>query len=283
MNVEKIRQLEEIPVPPPLPFLHPKGLSTDSSMGPATPIDASYKPSKPKLKGPLELQLIQTHNDVTRISKNAMKVNANQIDRHNVEFQKITDRHIDALQQSADAAQSSQSWSHLQQFGGLVLGIANIGTGTYLLSQNNGSDTAGILLIAAGVTALSGVALDKYLHTDDKQGILPIALPIVLAMLSLALSIITIRYNTNMPEIKDILDLFQMAMGTILAAGKPYLEFVKTSADMKLISVQKDLFLKEESIKNLFEMIQTLMREFERITRVVKRTTRYTINQSIPA
>ncbi len=283
MNVEKIRQLEEIPIPPSLQFSHPQGISTDSSIAPAISVSSSHKPFKPKLKGPIELQLIQTHNDVSSISKKTMKLHAMQLDRHNVEYEAITDRHVDALQKSAEAAQSGQSWSHLQQLGGVVLGIANIGLGAYLLSQDTGADTAGQLLIGSGIAALAGAGFDWYYDQKQDSGFLPIAVPIVMTMISLGLSIIASQYNTNMPEAKDLLDMMQMAMSAALAAGKPYLQFVSTKAQMGLIGVQKDLFLKEDSIKNLYQMIETLMREFERISRVVKRTTKHAINQALPA
>ncbi len=270
MNVEKIRQLEEIPLPPPLQFPQPQGLPTDSWIGPAAAIDSSYKPSKPKLKK-LELALIDIHDGVSRNSKNAMKVNAKQIDRQNVEFEQITNRHIDALQKSAEAAQSSQTWSYLQQLSGVVLAVANIGLGAYAISQDKGSDTAGALLIAAGITALIGVGIDEWMHngSEPSQGFLPVALPIIFAMASLALSMAASRYSTTMPEVKDLLGALQLGINGIMAAVKPYLEFIKIRAELGLIGVQKDLFLKDESIKNLYQAIETLMREFERITRVI--------------
>ncbi|MBS0616453.1 MAG: hypothetical protein JSR58_07885 [Verrucomicrobia bacterium] len=284
LKIEELRLPQEMPIPVSAPYLHPQGLSTDSSIAPASPIAPSFAISKPKLKGPLELQLIETHNDVTRVSKKAMKANAKQIDRHNVEFEEITNRHIEALQKSAQAAQSQQSWSYLQQLGGVILGVANISLGAYLLTQDSGSDTAGKLLIGAGVAALSSAAIDKLLHdpSGEPSGFLPMAAPIFLAMVSLALSMIAARYNTNI-EIKDLLDTLQGGITGLIALSKPYLEYLKTRSDLGLLSVQKDLFLKEESIKNLFQMIETLLKEFDRITRAVKKTTRLTINQNIPA
>lgn len=284
LAVDKIRQLEEILLPPVSPYLHPQGLSTDSSISPSTAAPVSFTLTKPKLKGPLELQLIQTHNEVTGISKRAMKASAKQIDRRNMEFQEITNRHLDALTQSAQASQTEKSWSHLQQLGALVLGVANIGVGTYLFVQDNGSDTAAWLLMSAGIAALTGAALDKWLHDESgTQSNLSIAAPIILGMVSLALSMAATRYTADIPEVKNLLDTLQTAMSGLLALGKPYLEFIKTRADLKLLGVQKDLFLKEESIKGLFQMIETLLKEFDRITRVIKKTTRYTINQNIPA
>ena len=282
LQIEKIhsRPIEGSYLPPPIFDAHHKGLPTDSSIGPAGKADAPYKPSKPQLKGPLELQLIQAHSNINNTSKKAMKMTALQLNRLNIEMEAVTNRHVDALLKSAEAAQTGQTWSHLQQFGTLVLGLGNIGMGAYLVK--NGSDTGGWMLIGAGVTALTGSALSHWFSSGEQKWY-SIALPITIAALTIALSVAASDYMTTEPEVKDLLELLKGSSTLMLTAGHSYSEYVSTKANLGLISVQKDLHLKDQAVKALFLNTEILMKEFERILRVVKRTTRHTINQNIPA
>ncbi len=238
---------------------------------------SNFEPSKPILPRMLALHL--------SLGKTGDKASHNVLDsleRKQVELQLWSKQEMDHLLVVANRTWMEHAWSSLKTVADCVISIASFVMGGYFLAH--GDTTTGNTLIAVGVfnilqTVFARQGMWDWItetiaekHEAYRER-LKMALPIIVATLSIAFSIASSKFAANTAPIdvaKMVLQI-QGAISVIAQGGNGYLSIKKGYDNAQLPAIQGELKKHEQSIDLFSRLLEIFMRETKQIKSSIKK------------
>jgi len=253
---------------------------------------SEFAPSKPRLKAP-ELMIMDMDQKLKRLSKRTMALSLNKIDHENSLLEKLIGQQIDADTDLSDSQNQAFIWTILKNIGSCIMAVFNMVFGGFLISTGGGT-AAGSALVASGFLALANVALSEAGgwnwiaecmegESKDKQEMIAIILPVIVATLSIGLSLAGFADVAQVHNADDITALLTRGIQMISGAGHlgaAYGDHEVLKVQSRANGIEKGMIFSEKHIDIASRVFEELMREFDHVSSQVKKMIKQAIYES---
>lgn len=256
------------------------------------PAPLAFAPSKPKLVRP-ELLIMALDKKLKALSKRTMNISLTKIEKENLTLEKLIMQQISTDTDLADSKNEAFIWSMLKNIGSCIMAVFQMVFGSYLISTGGGAG-AGSALIASGMLALANAALSESggwnwiaacMEEDnaEKQEMIAIILPLVVATLSIGLSIAGFAGAMEVENVDELLELMNQGIQILTGGahlGAAYGEYQVVTTQIQALGFEKGMTLSEKHIDLFSRAFEELMREFDRVSSTVKKMIKQSIHES---
>lgn len=271
-------------------YLSPVGIPL--SVTPAPTLESGVSLSKPKLQRP-ELLILDLHARQKKLSDRALGLSLKKIKEENLTLEKLISSQISTHTDLANSESEAYTWGVVKNLGTSIMAVFQMVFGSYLLSTAGGA-AAGSTLIASAMLALANTALSEKggwnwiaecleEQNKEKQEMIAIILPVIVATISIGLSLAGFAQAAQVQNIDGLTDLLNRGIQIITAGGTlgaAYGENKVLKAQIQALGLEKGMTLSEKHISLLSSAFEELMREFERSSTTVKKMIKQSIYES---
>lgn len=251
-----------------------------------------FIPSKPKLKAP-ELMIMDMDQRLKKLSKRTMALSLHKIDNENRLLESLISQQIDADIDLANSQSQTYIWTMLKNIGSCIMAVFNMVFGSFLISTGGGT-VAGSALVASGFLALANIALSETGgwnwiaecmegENQDKQEMIAIILPVIIATMSIGLSLAGFANVAQAYNADDITALLTRGIQMISGAGHlgaAYGDYEILKVQLRSSGIEKGIVFSEKHIDTASRVFEGLMREFDNVSSNVKKIIKQAIYES---
>lgn len=256
------------------------------------PSPSPFKSSKPKLKEPIGLQIMERAENSRYLSKRIMEFVLRDIERENFKLETVTNEEIEASQKLAEAKGVRYIWSILQNIGSYVIAIFNSLAGGYLITTGISPYAGSALVASSALTFLSLHLSDEnykwiaeFLEKENKERQETIAqmLPVLIASISIGLSLAGFSQVAQIHNAEGILYYLNKGievMSMAGATGNAYGNYKYLKAHAHTIGIEKTMTISEKDIELLSRVFEELKAVSDRLATTVRKTIKQAIRES---